>query len=134
MSDERRMELLSRNHGDLVEWALVMESSVARLKDENERLRGELEAVTGVIQRYQPTGSPPPGNSGALAGWVLDTMRGELEAARELGKWMADFFQDEMDWHEWSCDKTHRTGLPCTCDGEKMHAAAMKLFGEATVK
>lgn len=60
-----------------------LSAEVARLTAENGQLRDQLYSVTRELQRYQPAGSPPPGDVSALAAWVLQTLDAALSAANK---------------------------------------------------
>jgi len=48
---------------------------------EVERLRARYTALIGVVQRWQPGGSPPPGDAEMLAAWICRTLAGRADKA-----------------------------------------------------
>jgi chromosome segregation ATPase len=54
------------------------------------KLKGELEATAGVLYRFQPPGSPPPGGLPELAQYVLEAARRERDGAYERAAQLCD--------------------------------------------
>jgi len=92
-----------------------LEEYVLGLEKERDQLQTKLQDVVGLLQHYQPAGSPPPGDEYVLAQWILgeaekehDQLRAELEVTikshqkvnSELAQWetLFDVFvADELE-------------------------------------
>lgn len=76
--------------------------------EERDRLRSELTDVMRVLQKHQPSGSPPPGNGYCLAVWIMDTLR---EPASEptcgCGKPIPDFLRMKPSGAFFWCPECH---------------------------
>jgi hypothetical protein len=51
------------------------------LRAEVERLRAEKTEIIGIVQRWQPAGSPPPGSPQMLVRWICQTLEARAERA-----------------------------------------------------
>ena len=58
-----------------------MERVEAALRAEVERLRTEKTEIIGIVQRWQPVGSPPPVSAQMLVRWICQTLENRAEKA-----------------------------------------------------
>jgi hypothetical protein len=67
-------------------WSAQTSERAMQISDHIEMLfavkEEQLARVMGVLQSYQPAGSPPPGDEPILAAWILKTMRDQKEELR----------------------------------------------------
>lgn len=61
---------------------------------EVERLRGQLNSMMLVLQKYQPAGSPPPGDEIILATWILESLTAAFENANADAARLASTFHE----------------------------------------
>jgi hypothetical protein len=53
----------------------------------------------------------------------------EIKRMREVIKKLVAERSDD-DWHEWSCNSSHGTGLPCDCGGDELKATVFEMIRE----
>lgn len=49
--------------------------------DRAERAEALVRQIVGLVQRLQPTGSPPPGDALVLVGWIVESVQAQLREA-----------------------------------------------------
>jgi len=53
------------------------------LRRPEDSLRAKIQSMLHEVQKYQPVGSPPPGDETMLVRWIMDTLRAENAKLRE---------------------------------------------------
>ena len=51
--------------------------------ESQDTLRAKIQSMLHEVQKYQPVGSPPPGDETMLVRWIMDTLRAENAKLRE---------------------------------------------------
>ncbi len=110
-NDALRFE--NRNlRADATEWRRIAhvetKGNACAWKDKYDEARAEVErlqrrytSLIGVVQRWQPAGSPPPGDAEMLAGWICRSLEERAEQAEawlaKIRGWLVDFWLSEND-------------------------------------
>jgi predicted fused transcriptional regulator/phosphomethylpyrimidine kinase len=53
-----------------------------RFAEQVAELEGQVTRIVGIVQTFQPAGSPPPGDAEILVRWICNAMRTERDAAQ----------------------------------------------------
>ena len=61
----------------------ALRSAIAELEDTSKDDNDHLERIVSLAQKYQPAGSPPPGDAHILISWILRSLKDRADKAEQ---------------------------------------------------
>ena len=116
MTDPKAVDAVLAKHGivqqefndgtwsPLPRGAIALATEIASLQSQLAEARGKVDraeqralAVVGAVQRFQPGGSPPPGDAEMLVSWILESLNTALTQGAQRWRSMAEVSDERVD-------------------------------------
>jgi len=108
---------LTANYGEPLtlhqEECQILYDEIRKVLDSGKSLTAQKQAIIHEVQKYQPDGSPPPGDEAMLTRWIMSSLTASRDAWKRVAldateKWVVDGEEEG----KWECAFCRETATP----------------------